>query len=391
VSSTNLVGSLHELLIEKLTMGGDGLGHLEGMAIFVPFAAPGDLLKVRITQSKKKFCRAEIVAILQPGPSRVNPPCPQFGICGGCHLQHLSYSAQIAQKELILKESLRGCLSKSTEWLPFQASPNPLHYRNRIQIKVDSSGRLGFFAQNTHDLVPAENCLIAKKQINLALLQNRRSLSGPSEYELSLTQSTSGDETVSLTKRGESTNFFTQVNSEVNSLIEKTLLAWLADEEFSFVIELFAGNGNFSIPILKRFKQISLVSGELSAPSVAAALKLAQSQNMSALRYRPLAIDCTSLVRSLSPPEGNVIFLDPPRSGLDLALIQYLPKLKPSRLFYLSCNPATLARDLQILLKELPAKAYIHRVQGFDMFPQTYHMECLVEVRIDSILGSDIV
>ncbi|MGZ5279850.1 MAG: class I SAM-dependent RNA methyltransferase, partial [Pseudobdellovibrionaceae bacterium] len=153
-----------EIDIEKLSFGGDGIGRSEGLVYFVPYSAPGDRLKIQVIEKKKNFARAEIVEILKPGPSRVTPPCPVFGRCGGCTWQHVSYEEQLRQKQAIVEDQLKRVLTSNTQILQIIPSPNQYRYRNRIQLKFDGKN-LGFFARQSHDIVDIDDCPITEEKL----------------------------------------------------------------------------------------------------------------------------------------------------------------------------------------------------------------------------------
>lgn len=374
---------LLELNIEKLSFGGDGIGRHEGLVYFVPFAAPGDRLKVRITEKKKNFARAEIVEILQSGPSRVQAPCPVFGRCGGCTWQHVSYEEQLRQKQLIIEDQLKNVLTPQAELLPIIPSANPFRYRNRIQLKSDGK-KLGFFARQSHEIVDINDCPITEELVAQEIPKIREKIAkNPKPMPKIEVLRTSKDkiETGFEDSPYEGVGF-SQVNTLQNENLISTVRNWMKGLSFTHFYDLYAGAGNFTFPLMKDFPQASFIAAELSEKSVQQALAQIRAQNLSPNKVKFYLSDVELFLKRSPLQSSSVVLLDPPRAGCSENAIRTLAKQRVERIFYISCNPSALARDLE-RMKAFGGWTPL-RVQPFDMFPQTDHVETLVELGVDS-------
>jgi 23S rRNA (uracil1939-C5)-methyltransferase len=428
--------SQFEVRIEKLVYGGDGLAHHDGQTVFVPLVLGGERARVVAVERKKKFVRARVEEILEPGAERVAAPCPRFGVCGGCQYQHMSYAAQLASKAQILRETL-GRIGR-IEWtgeIPTHASP-PLGYRNRAQWAVrpaSEGGRpaIGYFELASSMLAPTDVCpiLAPKLQSVLAALAGaceRGELPGsiraieaftdageqnllinvgiekagnaPAEKmrarlgevvgeitsllvqdEKSGALDLSGPghifyEAAGFTYRVGHLSFF-QVN---RNLIDELARDVTGDGAGELALDLFAGVGLFSAALAARYKRVIAVEG-----NVAAARDLETNlKEMPAARARHSEVEAF-LARWNETPD--LVVLDPPRAGISEASAKRLRALGPEKIQYLSCDPATLARDLAILTRPsgeaLDGVSYrISKLQLYDIFPQTYHIEALASL-----------
>lgn len=369
-----------EVEIEKLSLGGDGIARQDGLVYFIPFSAPGDRLLIRVTEKKKNFARAEILGILKPGPSRQQAPCPVFEKCGGCNWQQLRYDEQLIQKQNIAQEQLSAFITEETKILTIVPSPNPFRYRNRIQLKFDGKN-LGFFARQSHNIVPIDDCLIAEdfvaKEITLlkkTLLEKRTAIIP----KIELSRSLDGKIAVSFEENPHHGAEFSQVNSLQNLKLIETVLHWFRPLNPGKIYDLYCGAGNFTFPLLKQFPKASLVGVELNSKSVSAAQNRVKDLNLSPLRLNFFLSDVEVFLKKQPLEESSVVLLDPPRAGCSALVIQALAQQKPQKIIYLSCNPAALARDLGNF-HELGGWK-ISKLQPFDMFPQTDHIEILVEL-----------
>ncbi len=374
-----------ELKIEKLSFGGDGIARHDGLVYFVPRSAPGDLLKVRIVEKKKNFARAEIIEILSPGPSRIQAPCSHFGKCGGCTWQHISYEEQLRQKQMIIEEQLSKVLKGNVSVLPILPSPEPFRYRNRIQLKFDGQ-KMGFYARQSHDIVDIEDCLITEEVIAREILPMKKKLVAKNKAaiaKIELLRTPANTVEVAYEDSPFEGVGFSQVNTGQNEKLIQTVLQWMRPFETTSVLDLYAGAGNFTFPLMNQFPKASLTAVELSEKSVKQAQSLIRTQNVSPHRLKYYLADVELYLKRNPVPENSLVLLDPPRSGCSENTVRYLAEqTKIQRIFYISCNPAALARDLERFQMHGGWKPL--RVQPFDMFPQTDHVETLVELGIDS-------
>lgn len=374
-----------EIDIEKLSFGGDGIGRHEGLVYFVPYSAPGDRLKIKVIEKKKNFARAEIVEILKPSLHRIQAPCPVFGRCGGCTWQHVSYEEQLRQKQQIVEDQLKRVLTSKTQVLPIVPSPKPFRYRNRIQLKFDGKN-LGFFARQSHEIVDINDCPITEEPVAQKIPELRAELFSKKSKAVPkievLRTPDNKIETVFEDSPFEGVGF-SQVNTLQNENLLSTVRDWIKNLQFDVFYDLYAGAGNFTFPLMRDFPQSRFVAAELSEKSVSQAQSLIRNQNLSPQKIKFYLADVELFLKRNELAQQSIVLIDPPRGGCSENTIRSLAHQKIQKIFYISCNPSALARDLERLRAAgnwIPLK-----VQPFDMFPQTDHVETLVELGIDSI------
>jgi 23S rRNA (uracil1939-C5)-methyltransferase len=343
-----------EVVIEKVIFGGDGLARLgQGFVIFVPFAAEGDRLRVRIAERKSRHARAKIVEILTPGPEREAAPCPYYAHCGGCQYQHLTYAEECRLKENQVREAFaRVAKMPEANILPLIAAPKPYGYRNRITVHAEE-GRVGFRGVNGHELVDVRECLLARPEVNAELARLRSSRVADGHYSLR-------DATVPPS------GFF-QANHDLCEML-RNLIAAALPERGDLLLEGYCGGGFFTEIVAARFNRVIALDND--PRTLRDALRLALP-NVD-WREGDAAVALPEELRTLKSPDVSVL-LDPPREGLPVRLTEALCYDPVARLAYVSCDPATLARDAQIL-----AKTYrLVSVQPIDLFPRTAQIECV--------------
>lgn len=380
----SLLHSEHTVSIEKIAVGGDGIARLgfqdKSIVVFIPYSAPADKLKIKITSVEKTFLKAEILEILEASPTRRKAPCMYYGKCGGCNLQHLTEAEQIQQKELILKDLFKKFLPNAEyTLLPTVSTDQVFHYRNRIQLKQIES-LLGYFESSSHKIVDIESCLIAEKEISVQIPIIKAKLRPAKEltkYELRLNQEGKFDY-YKIGTHGEGLSF-SQVNNSINDKLVSKTTDIVVSENPQFITELYAGAGNFTFSFLQRLENTKLESAELNSELTHFSTKLLVEKKLQK-RLFVFTADCDSFVqrRALSQ---ELVFLDPPRPGCSKTVLSKLALSCPQNIVYVSCNPVTLARDLQFLFSQNP-NYKIKFVQIFDMFPQTDHFETLVHLKL---------
>ena len=377
----------HVLLnIEKLVYGGDGLARPEGHVVLLPFVLPGEQVEAEVARAKNDLLRGVVVEIISPSTHRVAPPCPYYFRCGGCQYQHADYAYQLEQKQSILTEVLRriGKIELDVEVEVIAA--DPWGYRNRTQLHVED-GALGYFEHGSHALCPIDRCPISSPRLNEVIGELSKALPRlprfTSELEL-FTNETQvqflpseripGTARTLLDSLGTSgaidyngfrvgRNSFFQVN---RFLIDRLVESTTRDASGESALDLYAGVGLFSRTLASQFRRVTAVEAGASAtrdlqfnvPEVAAIHDTAE-QFLAALHDRP-----------------DFVLADPPRAGLGKQVVGELVRLSPPRIHIVSCDPATLARDLRALLT---ADYRIHRITLIDLFPQTAHLETVVE------------
>jgi 23S rRNA (uracil1939-C5)-methyltransferase len=376
---------IHDLRIEKMSFGGHGVGRHNGLVVFVPFSAPQDLVDVEVYFSKPSYKKARILKIKEASPFRQEPACEYFGECGGCNWQHLNYETQIAQKQMIVEEQLKGILTTESKIFPIVRSPHQLRYRNRVQLKF-SGQKLGFYRRKTHEVLAIQDCLITDEKLTSEFKPLSQKLSQRSKdvAKIELSLSPEGKVQSHHDKNPHELSTFSQVNEGVNKILQEAVLNWASGETYSKIYDLYSGQGNFTFPLSQTFPQTLVEAVELGTENVSRLKKRLNSEGISPFKILPRQASVDLYLRREMIPEGSLVLLDPPRTGLSEEVSLAVAQSPWKKLLYISCDPSALSRDLKIIFKNAPRKLKIQRVQAFDMFPQTDHVEALIELGVDS-------
>ncbi len=398
-----LIVSNFEVTVEKLVYGGDGLARLDGRVVFAPFVLPGERILARAEQEKPGMVRARMLEVLEAAPDRVAAPCPVYGRCGGCHYQHAPYEYQLAAKRAILVEALQrlGKMEPPAEIAVVAAEP--FGYRNRVQLHVEEN-RLGYREGRSHKLCAVTECPVGSPAINQAIaalagmqregrwprfIRALEVFTDEREVQINVLET---DRPVArrffdwcgtlipglvegaLDYRGEfrvSSNSFFQVN---RFLIDRLVEAATEGAEGETAIDLYAGVGLLSLPLARRFREVTAV--ESGAGAVRDLQFNAARAGLENLHAIPQTAE-EHLAQLEKAPD--FVVLDPPRTGLGKAVVGRLAELRPRQITIVACDPATLARDLAGLVA---AGYQVERMTLVDLFPQTYHLETVVRLRL---------
>lgn len=417
-----------ELAIDTLTVGGRGLGRHGGKAVFVPLTAPGDRVRCRVVRRHRHYDEAELLELLEPASQRRTPPCPVFGRCGGCQWQHLPYPQQVAWKYRLFAETLlRAGVVDAAALRPLVGAPDEFGYRSRMQFKCRFAADgpvAGFYRHGSHYVIDTPACLLAAPAIARTFTFLREHLSqaphpeaipqldvscgddgrvgvichilpdavAASRVWLAETAARGGFSAALQSGRKDtleiihgdpaltctvddpelslriSAGGFSQVNPRQNRALVAAVLAAADLSGAERVLDLYCGAGNFSLPLARRAGE--LIGVEEYAPAIADARANADRLGLGNARF--LAEPAEGALSRLSGA-FDLILLDPPRTGA-YDIVRDLPAAAPQRILYVSCDPATLARDL----KPLVHNGYrVVSSQPFDLFPQTWHIESL--------------
>ncbi len=345
-----------ELQIDDVAFGGKGVGRLSGKAVFVPFVIEGEKIAARITREKKQFAEAELERVLEPAPQRAAPACPYFGACGGCSYQHMNYEHQLAVKQRQVEQIMRR-IGRFTDlpMRPIIPSPRPYEYRNRITVHCEE-GVVGYYRRDVHRLIDVERCPIARLEVNAALRELRARRPRDGHYTL---------------RAGDGPRVFSQTNDEVADSLGELIASWIPPDQ-ELLIDAFCGAGFFTKQLRNKFARV--VGIERDRFAVAAAEKDA-APNESYLAD-DVELELEKQLREADLMKTTVI-VDPPATGLSAVIRGVLMDRAPATLIYVSCNPATLARDLNELHKNFS----IESITPLDMFPQTAEIEVAVHLR----------
>jgi 23S rRNA (uracil1939-C5)-methyltransferase len=362
------IGEQHSLIIDSLANSGDGVGRINDLVVFVPFTSPGDHVLVEITFKKKSFLKAKVIEITKNSIHRTQPLCPVFGQCGGCDWQHIPYEDQLLWKKKNLNDSLNKIGRLDSANLIDDVIPNstPYFYRNRIQAHVEKS-RFHFYEKNSHKKVEIHECPIASPLINQYL---KSSASNLKSGKIELAEIDHKIKTFNVNSKGFSDLGFRQVNSEQNKTLIDLTLNFIKNNSIKSIADLYCGQGNWSIEINRSLPDVKCMGIDIDPINIKIAKKF-ENENLK------FYLGSVEKIAREKMSQVDLVILDPPRSGCDLQLLDLISNLNISNLLYISCHPATLARDLKIL-SEL--KWTISKIKPVDMFPQTAHLEtwCLL-------------
>ena len=384
-----------EVEIERLLPGGVGLAHAEGLTLFVSLAAPGDVLRVKIDRVAGKVGFASIVEVLKPSSVRVEPPCPYFGRCGGCDFQQLTYQAQLEAKAEIIRDCLhRIAKIEAPGAIRVTPSPNEWRYRTRANWQVDVPAKLlGYFERGSNQVCDVDYCAVLAPELEQALEKIRHDLAADTSVPLPRNiEAVFGDEGVSVAPAiagfrpdvirrrvgNETYSFnadsFFQVNQE---LIEPLIAEAMGNAQGQFAVDLYCGVGLFTLPLARRFARVTAVEEYPRATELARRnLAAAKLENVEVV-----TLDVADWLKHSRPFEPlDFLLLDPPRAGCENAAIAGILALRPRRIAYVSCDPATLARDLKKLIGDGAGGYTLDSVAAFDMFPQTHHVETVARL-----------
>jgi 23S rRNA (uracil1939-C5)-methyltransferase len=393
-----------EIDVEKLVYGGDGLARRDGQVILTPYVLPGERVEVTAEEERAGLLRARLLRVVTPAAERVAAVCPYFARCGGCHYQQAGYDVQLAAKRAILIETLARVGKLAAPGEIRLVHGEPWGYRNRAQFHIDGTG-IGYLEARSHKLCTINQCPIASPRIHEALTIVRQMLHDPKwprfvgSVEL-FTNETDLQLNVLETERpvarrffdwcGEmlggpvsgaieypaagalyhvSHNAFSQVN---RFLVDQLVKNALEQAEGENALDLYAGVGLFSLPLARRFAQVTAVES-----SSAAVRDLAHNAERAGVTVSTQQMPVDAFLSSLeTTPE--FVLADPPRAGLGASVVKELTRLAPPRITIVACDPATLARDLA----GLTAAGYqIAGMTLIDLFPQTFHIETVVHLR----------
>jgi 23S rRNA (uracil1939-C5)-methyltransferase len=342
--------------INDIGFGGRGVGRVDGVACFVPGVIEKEKVRVKIAKVKSRMMEAWLLEVLEPSPYRVEPPCPVFLKCGGCSYQHIDYPHQLQIKETQLREALRrlGGLSEPPV-LPMIASPEPYGYRNRIAVHV-RDGNVGFYAEGSNRVIPVKKCLIASPEVDLGF------------QDLLKERPRDGDYLIGEKKRY---GGFRQVNNAVAEILKETVREAVRPSDEAtpiagLLVDAYCGAGFFAHELQELFTKV--IGIERSIASVAmASRQAAENEEYIAGDVELKLGEALGAGKS----EETVLLLDPPSEGLAELAMEAILQNPPARIVYVSCNPATLARDA----KRLAGNYRLVQVTPLDMFPQTAEIE----------------
>jgi tRNA/tmRNA/rRNA uracil-C5-methylase (TrmA/RlmC/RlmD family) len=352
--------------IQDVAFGGSGVARLpDGKVVFVPYTLTGEEVRIRLQKQKKGFSEGILMEVLKPSPHRVQAPCVYFGTCGGCQYQHAAYDEQLRIKAKQARDTLEriGGLTQLPE-IQAEKSPSEYGYRNKITLHTNLDGDIGFFANDQRTVIDIEKCIISTEEINEKLTNLRKSSHRPRHITL-----------VDSKLRVDSPD---GIFHQVNSAMAEQMLGWVRGitqkQPAQHLIDLYCGTGFFALGLAQDFKTVWGV--DQNSKAIHHATIEGNKSHPGKTRFYSALVEekVKWMFENIPQGESTTLLVDPPREGLHPQIIPVVKARAPEHLIYISCNPATLARDLKQLLQgdvHYEAKA----IRLFDMFPQTAHIE----------------
>jgi len=402
--------------VSGMAHGGDALARHEGKVIFVPYALPGEEVVVELAEERASYSRARLVEVLSPSPDRVEPRCRHYGTCGGCQWQHISYERQSALKEEVLRSQLKRIAHLPN--VPVRhtlAASDPWCYRNHVQLHLDDEGRMGFMGTDGSSVVPITECHIMHTLLwdvfagleidfpelervslragiatgqQLVVLESAGSQAPAIEVDVPVSCVLSlGDGTPvtyvgngyvtekigSRSLRVSATSFF-QANTSQTERLVRTVEEYLDPQGHECLLDLYCGVGTLGLALADRVAEV------IGVESNEAAMEDADFNAEGMTNVTLLEGSVEQVLPSIEQ-SIDLVILDPPRQGASKRCLDALGTLSAPRVIYVSCDPATLARDVG----RLGQSGYqLVEVQPVDMFPQTYHVEAVALLQLGS-------
>lgn len=379
------VGERLTVQVEDVAFGGEGVGRVEQLVLFVPFVIAGELVEVEVTEVKRKFARARLLKVIRSSPQRVTAPCPYFGTCGGCQYQHVAYGAQLELKHKQITDIfVRIGQFPVASIAPVVPCPQPYGYRNRVMIrsqwdKFKKGLNIGFLRHDNALVVDIEECKISEPAINEQISHVRAHPPPKGGIKVVLRIAPEGWEVPR--------DSFFQNNFFLLPKLVETVRSAVANGGARVLIDAYCGVGFFALELadlVERFVGIELDKYAIKAARANAAAKQRTNGEFilgTTEEQLPRILEASPYLQAATRPyiERTCVLLDPPRTGCRPEVLELLRRTRPSQVIYVSCHPATLARDLNILTSGNVFE--LKQVTPLDMFPQTQHLECVAELR----------
>lgn len=399
-----------EVKIERLDHQGRGIAKVDGITTFVINALVDEIVDIEIIQKKKKFNTAVVKKYIKTSPDRIDAICPYFKMCGGCDLMHMNYKNQLNFKQNKIINIIERYTSIDSKKVKNILYSNEYYYRNKVTFQVKE--KIGFYDKKSYDIVPIEHCYIASKKINeLLSILNTCDLKGITqimirtnediEMVVIYTKCISKEIMEKLKdkcslimydgqyKQISGNNYiidnigdykfvispasFYQVNKNTVKLLYDKVLEYLKPDLNDVVLDLYSGTGTIGIYVSNSVKKV--ISVEINKFAVEDARKNKELNNVNNIEF--ICDDVANVIDSFKEKIDSII-VDPPRSGLDDKTVSYLKQISSNKIVYVSCDPITLARDLEKI-----SELYdIDEITPVDMFPNTSHVECVCVLKL---------
>lgn len=354
-----------QVRVEKVAHGGHFIARNDGQVIFIRDTAPGELVEIEITSKAKGFLRANVVKVIEASKERITPPCQYAGICGGCDFQHLNLPYQRQLKAEVIKEQFSRIAKIDVEVTVHEVAPST-RYRTHIRGVANESGEFGIYASRSHDIIPIKDCLIAGEELHVADIAIER-------YEpMQPVEVPEGDQIrdVKGKKLKVKAGAFWQRHRNAPEVLTNEFLKLAQLKAGEHLLDLYGGVGLFSCVAIDQLGpggRIDLI--ESSIPAIESAREnFKDYSNVNVIRD-----DVAKALRDIK--RADVVVLDPPRAGAGSEVVDQIMRINPSRIVYVACDPASLARDVQRFV----ANGWkLAQIDGYDLFPMTQHIETIV-------------
>jgi len=371
------VGQRVTVTITDIAFGGEGVGRVDQFVVFVPFVLVGEEVEAELIEVKKQFARAKLIRVVKPSPRRVTPQCRHFGECGGCQYQHIDYAVQLELKHKQITDLFErvGKFPKAVV-SPVVPCPQPYHYRNRLMIrsqwnKPEQKLNIGFLRADSRLVVDLDECQIAEPALNEQIRHVRAN--PPPKGGIKVVVRIPPEGWVVPRDSFFQNNFFL-----LPKLLE-TVRERLKDSGSRFLVDVYCGVGFFGIEAGDLVE--AFVGVEIDRPAIKAAKLNAAAKGLTNGEFiEGRAEELMPTILKRFDPKATTILIDPPRTGCPPEGLESLRQNRPAQILYVSCHPATLARDLNALCAD--GVFELVNVTPLDMFPQTQHVECVADLRL---------
>ena len=375
-SAALVTGQRHTVTVEDIAFGGEGVARVDAFVVFIPFVLVGETVEVEITEVRKNFARARLHHVVTPSPERAQPACAHFGACGGCQYQHVAYPAQLRLKRKQVADLFQRIGGLPPELVaPVVPCPHPYGYRNRIMIrsqwnKPEQRLNIGFVRADCGLVEDVFACQIAEPALNEQIRHVRANPPPKGGIKVVLRIPPENWEVPP--------DSFFQNNFFLLPKLVEVVRAAVRKGGARHLIDLYCGVGFFGIELADAVE--SFVGVEFDQRAIGAARRNAAARGRTNGEFIAATVEAVlpDLLQRFSPA-SSVVVLDPPRKGCLPQTLALLREQRPGQIIYISCHPATMARDLNILCRD--GVFNVSQVTPLDMFPQTQHVECVAEVR----------
>ena len=371
---------MYEVTIIDYDHQGRGMARINDKICFIPNTMIDEIVKINIVKDKKKFMEGEVIEYIKTNPKRIDNICPYYKTCGGCDILHLPYDEQLIYKENKIKNIIKRYLKEDIKINNIVSSDKQFNYRNKVTLQVDKD-KFGFYSKKSNDITPINKCLLLDNKLNDYI----KTIDNTSEKIVLRTNGTDvldnyNDriiKTIGNKKYEVSLESFFQVNDNVTYKMYEKVKEYVNSTSNDTILDLYCCTGTIGIYISDNCKEVLGI--EINKQAIKDAKKNKELNNLDNISF--IAEDVSKVINKVNI-KPTIVVVDPPRAGLDEKTIKEIIKMNPNRLVYVSCDPMTLVRDLNIL------KYYfnIKEITPFDMFPNTYHVEsvCLLEKKVNS-------